>query len=205
MASKKSLVDIDFGGSSSIKSLPSATAASSDCLVITDESDGGKAKKGPSFGANDGTFLRKDGTWQTPSGGGAAKHLHNITAYWSGGSGSSYKQGSLSFSFQDSNGSSYAATGLTPAQFMSFMETHCGMTEGNKFPVNGTIQKGSPISELWFVTNLTAMSDLWYIGGAGISVNSSKAITSIYAANEEINYLLTAMEGNTITLYDVVL
>ena len=63
MADKKSLVNIDFGGSSSIKNIPSATAASGDYIVLTDESDGGKAKKGPSFGTNDGTFLRKDGTW----------------------------------------------------------------------------------------------------------------------------------------------
>ena len=63
MADKKSLVNIDFGGSSSIKGLPSATAASGDYIVLTDTSDGGKAKKGPSFATNDGKFLRHDGSW----------------------------------------------------------------------------------------------------------------------------------------------
>ncbi len=63
MADKKSLVNIDFGGSSSIKNLPSATAASGDYIVLTDTSDGGKAKKGPSFATNDGKFLRHDGSW----------------------------------------------------------------------------------------------------------------------------------------------
>lgn len=63
MADKKSLVNIDFGGGSSIKGLPSATAASGDYIVLTDESDGGKAKKGPSFATNDGKFLRHDGSW----------------------------------------------------------------------------------------------------------------------------------------------
>ena len=63
MADKKSLVNIDFGGGSSIKGLPSATAASGDYIVLTDTSDGGKAKKGPSFATNDGKFLRHDGSW----------------------------------------------------------------------------------------------------------------------------------------------
>lgn len=78
MADKKSLVNIDFGGSSSIKNLPSATAASGDYIVLTDTSDGGKAKKGPSFATNDGKFLRHDGSWigALPLGGGTmAGHL----------------------------------------------------------------------------------------------------------------------------------
>lgn len=72
MADKKSLVNIDFGGGSSIKGLPSATAASGDYIVLTDTSDGGKAKKGPSFATNDGKFLRHDGSWiaALPLGGG---------------------------------------------------------------------------------------------------------------------------------------
>lgn len=155
----------------------------------------------------DGVTVEPDanGIVKITSSGGTTKYTHNITVYWSGGSGAYYRQGSLSFFFQDDNPDSYAATGLTEAQFMSFMATHCGMTEGKKFPANGTVQVGSPISELWFITNLTAMSNLWYVGGSGISVNSSKAITSIYAANEEVNYLTSAINNRTITLYDVVL
>lgn len=134
------------------------------------------------------------------------KYTHNVTVYLSGGSGSNYRRGSLTFSFQDTNANSYATTGLTEAQFRDFLTTHCGMTAGKKFPINGTVQIGSPITELWFLTNMTATSgSLWYVGGSGISVNSSKAITSIYAANEEINYLTTAINGLTMTLYDVVL
>lgn len=78
MADKKSLVNIDFGGASSIKNLPSATAASGDYIVLTDASDGGKAKKGPSFATNDGKFLRHDGSWAAAlplSGGTMAGHL----------------------------------------------------------------------------------------------------------------------------------
>lgn len=78
MADKKSLVNIDFGGGSSIKGLPSATAASGDYIVLTDASDGGKAKKGPSFATNDGKFLRHDGTWQTPPSGGMYVHQIRI-------------------------------------------------------------------------------------------------------------------------------
>ena len=66
MADKKSLVNIDFGGASSIKNIPSVNPAASDCLAITDYSDGGKVKKGPVIGSNDGTFLRRDGSWATP-------------------------------------------------------------------------------------------------------------------------------------------
>lgn len=78
MADKKSLVNIDFGGASSVKNIPSATAASGDYIVLTDESDGGKAKKGPSFATNDGKFLRHDGSWIAAlplSGGTMAGHL----------------------------------------------------------------------------------------------------------------------------------
>lgn len=78
MADKKSLVNIDFGGASSIKNLPSATPASGDYIVLTDTSDGGKAKKGPSFATNDGKFLRHDGSWIAAlplSGGTMAGHL----------------------------------------------------------------------------------------------------------------------------------
>lgn len=78
MADKKSLVNIDFGGASSIKNIPSATAASGDYIVLTDESDGGKAKKGPSFATNDGKFLRHDGSWIAAlplNGGTMAGHL----------------------------------------------------------------------------------------------------------------------------------
>ena len=80
MADKKCLINIDFGGSSSIKNLPSASPASSDCIVLTDESDGGKAKKGPSFGTNDGKFLRHDGSWATPS----DANSYHTTGTWSG-------------------------------------------------------------------------------------------------------------------------
>ena len=80
MADKKVLVNIDFGGNSSIKNLPSATPASSDCLAITDDSDGGKVKKGPAIGSNDGKFLRHDGSWAAP---GDANYYHT-TGTWSG-------------------------------------------------------------------------------------------------------------------------
>lgn len=80
MADKKILVNVDFGGNSSIKNLPSATPASSDCLAITDDSDGGKVKKGPAIGSNDGKFLRHDGSWASP---GDANYYHT-TGTWSG-------------------------------------------------------------------------------------------------------------------------
>lgn len=80
MADKKILVNVDFGGNSSIKNLPSATPASSDCLAITDDSDGGKVKKGPAIGSNDGKYLRHDGSWATP---GDANYYHT-TGTWSG-------------------------------------------------------------------------------------------------------------------------
>jgi hypothetical protein len=45
----------------------------SDQILIADFSDNNRIKRANiSFGANDGTFLRKDGTWQTPAGGGGS-------------------------------------------------------------------------------------------------------------------------------------
>lgn len=78
MADKKVLANMDFGGSSSIKNLPYAAPAENDSLAIMDYSDGGKVKRGPSVGTNDGKFLRHDGTWQTPSSGGMYVHRIQI-------------------------------------------------------------------------------------------------------------------------------
>ena len=78
MADKKVLANMDFGGSSSIKNLPYAAPAENDSLAIMDYSDGGKVKRGPSVGTNDGKFLRHDGTWQTPPSGGMYVHRIQI-------------------------------------------------------------------------------------------------------------------------------
>lgn len=211
MADKKSLVNIDFGGSSSIKSLPSATPSSGDCIALTDESDGGKVKKGPSFGTDDGTFLGHDGTWKTPSGGGMTKYTHNIVLYWSGGSGSDYRQGSLTFSFQDTNANSYATNGATEdeSDIRAFFETHCNLTAGKKYPVNGTVQLGpaSGAHSICLVTNITDTSfDLWYVGGGEILLNADKTINYARAYNEEIAYLLTIIGDQTmrVRIYDTV-
>lgn len=207
MADKKSLVNIDFGGSSSIKGLPSATAASGDYIVLTDTSDGGKAKKGPSFATNDGKFLRHDGTWATPQSG-ATKYTHNITLYWSGGSGSSFRQGSLTFSFQDTSANSYATNGATEdeSDIRAFLENHCNLTAGKKYPVNGTVQMGTPSSsyEMCFATNVTTTTYDWYVGGAGIGFNANKTISYASAINEEITYLSNLIGTQLVTIYDTV-
>jgi hypothetical protein len=44
--------------------------ASTDVILISDTSNGGKIERGIAIGTNDGTFLRKDGTFATPAGGG---------------------------------------------------------------------------------------------------------------------------------------
>ncbi len=209
MADKKSLVNVDFGGSSSIKNLPSATPAASDCLAITDESDGGKVKKGPAIGSNDGTFLRHDGSWATPSGGGTTKYTHNIVLYWNGGSGDDYRQGSLSFSFQDTNPNSYATNGYTEdeSDVRDFFATHCNLTSGKKYPVNGTVQMGalSGDHDICFITNVTNPGfELWYIGGAEISFYDDNMVQFASAYNEEINYLSVLIGNQNARIYDTV-
>lgn len=43
---------------------------SGDFILISDTDNGGKIERGIAIGTNDGTFLRKDGTFATPAGGG---------------------------------------------------------------------------------------------------------------------------------------
>ena len=42
------------------------TAASGDAILIADSSDTNAVKKGPSFGTSTTTYLRNNGTWETP-------------------------------------------------------------------------------------------------------------------------------------------
>ena len=58
------------------------TIGDGDCLVITDTSDSGKIKRTSiTFGTSTSTYLRNDGTWATPSGGGGGSTVsaNNIT------------------------------------------------------------------------------------------------------------------------------
>lgn len=166
MADKKSLVNIDFGGSSSIKGLPSASPAASDCLVITDYSDGGKAKKGPSFATNDGKFLRHDGSWAVPGG----KYRHNCTFEWNTGSGSNYYCGSLSFFFDDDSPQSYSDGDFGVADILNFIKAHCNMSDTARsfLMVTGGgvvgVEVATPYrtNETWIVTCIKNEYGDWY-------------------------------------------
>jgi hypothetical protein len=142
------------------------------------------------------------------SGGGTTKYLHNISAFWSGGSGQDYRSGTISFSFLDTNPNSYDDTSgdMDASDFKSFMADHCGMSGNNygRYPVSGSVQLGN--NELWNVTAIVKYrgSSLWYCAGGGIAKNSSGAITSMYSAQEEISYLETAMQNQSIRMTDVV-
>lgn len=200
MAEKKSLVNIDFGGSSSIKNIPSATAASSDCIVLTDASDGGKAKKGPSFGSNDGKFLRHDGSWETPAGG-TTKYLHHIVASWGIGSGSTYKKGTLAFDFLDTTPTPYSSSVLTFGELLDFIKAHFSITGGTNvhesLHINGQFQYRNDSNKTCFSVNALVNDwGSWYV--EGISINSSSFnFTSEYA----INWIPASRD---ITLEDVV-
>lgn len=60
------------------------TVASGDKLVIADNSDSSKLKRsGITFGSSTTTFLRNDGTWQTPAGGsGGDVTFEDVTVDW---------------------------------------------------------------------------------------------------------------------------
>lgn len=63
---------------SSVKISTDATIASGDKLVIRDSSDSNKMRSSSiSFGSDTSTYLRNDGTWGTPSGGGGGGSLES--------------------------------------------------------------------------------------------------------------------------------
>lgn len=197
MADKKSLVNIDFGGSSSIKNIPLSTAESGDYIAFTDEGDGGKVKKGPSFATDDGKFLKHDGTWAVPPGG-TTKYHHHIVASWSAGSGSTYKGGVLSFDFEDTTSTPYDQSGKTGAQLIEFLRSHCGMTGGSgvleKYPINGSFQLGS--NTLFSASSIVNDYGSWYV--EGLSFGSTRYYGSEYAWN-------WVPDGAVVTIKDIVL
>lgn len=142
----------------------------------------------------------------SPSGG-TVKYTHNIVVAWRGGSGSDYREGNLSFSFQDSNPNSYATSGYSEdiSDIIAFFDNHLTAVEDKKYPMNGTVQVGYPIQELWFVTSYQKVSDMGYLGGGCIRLNSSKAITSAFSSNDEINYFYSAMDVQSAKIYDTVI
>lgn len=62
------------------------TPANTDTIVITDSSDNGFLKRGITIGTGTTTFLRNDGTWATPAGGGTVTGTGtaNLLTYWTG-------------------------------------------------------------------------------------------------------------------------
>jgi hypothetical protein len=66
----------------------SATVANNDRIVIVDASSSKVVTGGPQFGTSQTTFLRNDGTWAVPAGGGSAAMAVDVaTAQQTGGSG----------------------------------------------------------------------------------------------------------------------
>ena len=65
-------VDLSIGGTS--------VTSAGDFLPIVDTSNGNLVGKGPEFGSSTTTFLRNDGTWATPAGGGGGAPVPTPTA-----------------------------------------------------------------------------------------------------------------------------
>ena len=58
-----------------------ATTTSGDYLLISDTSASGLVVKGPAFGSSTTTYLRNDGTWETPSGGGGGSTEDGVVKF----------------------------------------------------------------------------------------------------------------------------
>ena len=102
------------------------------------------------------------------SGGGTQKYRHHCTFEWSGGSGSSRYDGSLSFFFDDTNPSSYYDEDFGQSEILAFIREHCNMPNNKntrlKVSGGGTVGVDSSYrhTETWLVTSLQNNFGSWY-------------------------------------------
>ena len=142
------------------------------------------------------------------AGGGTKKYRHNITAFWSGGSGSSYYDGTLSLSFIDSTSSSYSTNGnrtYNDADFFTFLEDHMALKHSgeNHIPASGVVQKGTgSTAELKIISSLNyhADYDTWYVAYAYIT-SSVRQFGTNYAKGDN---LFPNISGKYLRMYDFV-
>lgn len=117
-----------------------------------------------------GNVIHETYAKKTEVGGGTKKYRHNIMARWSGGSGTGYHHGCLSFNFVDTSPTSYGDghyAVYNADEFRAFIHDHMGLTDSdsNYASAVGGYQVGlSPVTELGTIVGLDYDgSSSWYM------------------------------------------